>query len=62
MENLDWRIRLVGGIGMVIGAGVSIYYALELRSQGNDYNQFVILALLAIWGGSDWILKGIDKK
>ena len=62
MKDLDWRIRLLGGIGMVIGAGFSAFYAFKLKKQGLDFNQFVMLSLLAIWGGSDWILKGVSKK
>ena len=60
MENIDWRIRLAGGAIMLIGGILAVIYALELRSSGEDYNQFGILAMLAIWGGCDWIIKGIQ--
>jgi uncharacterized membrane protein HdeD (DUF308 family) len=59
MENIDWRIRLVGGAIMLIGGILVVIHALELRSSGKDFNQFGILAMLAIWGGCDWIIKGI---
>ena len=59
MENIDWRIRLVGGAIMLIGGILVVIHALELRSSGKDFNQFGILAMLAIWGGCDWIMKGI---
>ena len=62
MGNIDWRIRLAGGAIMLIGAILAIIYALELRSSGEDFNQFGILAMLAIWGGCDWIVKGIQGK
>jgi len=62
MENIDWRIRLAGGAIMVIGGILAVIHALELRSSGEDFNQFVILAILAIWGGCDWIIKGIQGK
>ena len=60
MENIDWRIRLVGGAIMLIGCILVVIHALELRSSGKDFNQFGILAMLAIWGGCDWIIKGIQ--
>jgi hypothetical protein len=62
MVNIDWRIRLAGGVIILIGGGVAIKYALDLRSAGEDLNQIGILALLAVWGGCDWILKGILGK
>ena len=62
MENIDWRIRLVGGAIMLIGGILVVIHALELRSSGKDFNQFGILAMLAIWGGCDWIVKGIQGK
>jgi len=62
MGNIDWRIRLAGGAIMLIGAILAIIHALELRSRGEDFNQFGILAMLAIWGGCDWIVKGIQGK
>ena len=62
MENIDWRIRLAGGAIMMIGGILAIIHALELRSNGEDFNQFGILAMLAIWGGCDWIIKGIQGK
>ena len=62
MENIDWRIRLAGGAIMLIGGILAVIHALALRSSGEDYNQFGILAMLAIWGGCDWIVKGIQGK
>ena len=62
MGNIDWRIRLAGGAIMLIGAIIAIIHALELRSSGEDFNQFGILAILAIWGGCDWIVKGTQGK
>ena len=62
MENIDWRIRLAGGAIMLIGVALAVIHALELRSNGEDFNQFGILAMLAIWGGCDWIVKGIQGK
>ena len=62
MGNIDWRIRLAGGAIMLIGAILAIIHALELRSSGEDFNQFGILAILAIYGGCDWIIKGIHGK
>ncbi|HJN97481.1 MAG TPA: hypothetical protein QGF51_00750 [Candidatus Marinimicrobia bacterium] len=62
MENIDWRIRLAGGAIMMIGGILAVIHALELRSNGEDFNQFGILAMLAIWGGCDWIIKGIQGK
>ena len=60
MENIDWRIRLIGGAIMLIGGILVVIHAFELRSNGEDFNQFGILAMLAIWGGCDWIIKGIQ--
>ena len=62
MEKIDWRIRLVGGAIMLIGGILVVIHALGLRSNGEDFNQFGILAMLAIWGGCDWIIKGIQGK
>ena len=62
MENIDWRIRLAGGAIMMIGCILAVIHTLELRSNGEDFNQFGILAMLAIWGGCDWIIKGIQGK
>ena len=62
MGNIDWRIRLVGGAIMLVGGILVVIHALELRSNGKDFNQFGILAMLAIWGGCDWIIKGIQGK
>ena len=62
MENIDWRIRLAGGAIMLIGGILVVIHALELGSSGEDFNQFGILAMLAIWGGCDWIVKGIQGK
>ena len=62
MGNIDWRIRLVGGAIMLVGGILVVIHALELRSGGGDFNQFGILAMLAIWGGCDWIIKGIQGK
>ena len=62
MGNIDWRIRLAGGAIMLIGGILAVIHALALRSSGEDYNQFGILAMLAIWGGCDWIIKGIQGK
>jgi len=52
MENIDWRIRLAGGAIMLIGGILAVIHALELRSSGEDFNQFGILAMLAIWGNN----------
>jgi len=60
MENIDWRIRLIGGAIMLIVGILVVIHAFELRSSGEDFNQFGILAMLAIWGGCDWIIKGIQ--
>ena len=60
MENIDWRIRLAGGAIMLIGGILVVIHAFELRSSGEDFNQYCILAMLAIWGGCDWIIKGIQ--
>ena len=62
MKNLDWRIRLTIALIMLGGAGVAVKYALELRAAGENFNTFGVLALLAIWGGCDWILKSIKAK
>ena len=62
MGNIDWRIRLAGGAIMLIGGILVVIHALELRSSGEDFNQFGILAILAIYGGCDWIIKGIHGK
>ena len=62
MGNIDWRIRLAGGAIMLIGGILVVIHALELGSSGEDFNQFGILAILAIWGGCDWIIKGIQGK
>ena len=62
MENINWRIRLVGGAVMLIGGTLVVFHSLELRSSGEDFNQFGILAMLAIWGGCDWIIKGVQGK
>jgi len=60
MENIDWRIRLIGGVFMLTGGILVVIHAFELRSSGEDFNQYGILAMLAIWGGCDWIIKGIQ--
>ena len=60
MENIDWRIRMIGGAIMLIGGILVVIYAFGLRSSGEDFNQYGILAMLAIWGGCDWIIKGIQ--
>ena len=62
MDSIDWRLRILGGVIMFIIAGVSSKYALDLRSSGENYSQITVLALLAIWGGCDWIIKGISSK
>ena len=62
MENINWRIRLAGGTIMLIGGILAVIHALELRSGSENFNQFGILAILAIWGGCDWITKGIQGK
>ena len=62
MGNIDRRIRLAGGAIMLIGSVLAVIQTLELRSSGEDFNQFGILAMLAIWGGCDWIIKGIQGK
>ena len=62
MGSIDWRISLVGGAIMLIGGIFAVIHALELRSSGEDFNQFGILAMLAIWGGCDWIINGIQGK
>ena len=62
MGNIDWRIRLVGGAIMLIGGIHVVIHALERRSSDEDFTQFGILAMLAIWGGCDWIIKGIQGK
>ena len=62
MDSIDWRLRISGGLIMFIIAGVAAKYALDLRSNGENYSQITVLALLAIWGGCDWIIKGISSK
>ena len=62
MVNIDWRIRLADGAIMLIGGILAVIHALELWSSGEDFNQFGILAILAIWGGCNWIIKGIQGK
>ena len=62
MDSIDWRIRLLGGLVMFIIAGFAVKYALDLRSDGQNYSQIAVLSLLAIWGGCDWIIKGISSK
>ena len=62
MDSIDWRLRISGGVIMFIIAGFATKYALDLRSSGENYSQITVLALLAIWGGCDWIIKGISSK
>jgi|AP95_1055475.scaffolds.fasta_scaffold36648_3 disulfide bond formation protein DsbB len=62
MKNIDWRIRIIGGILMLVGAGVAVQHALTLRAMAENYNHMGVLALIAFWGGCDSILKGIQVK
>ena len=55
--DLDWRMRLAGGLIMVVGALFAGKVGFDLRDAGEAYSHIWVLALLCLWGGSDWILK-----
>ncbi|MBH10244.1 MAG: hypothetical protein CMG74_07825 [Candidatus Marinimicrobia bacterium] len=59
MNSLDWRLRLVGGLIIVIGGIILGLYANDLRTLGKDFNHYGVLSLICIWSGCDWILKSI---
>ena len=62
MNSLDWQVRLGGGL-IMLGGGVFVgFYGNDLRTIGQDYNHYGVLALLCIWGGCDWILKSLTKQ
>ncbi len=62
MENIDWRLRILVGIILLIIAVGAIKLCLDMRALESDYNKYAILAILAIWGGCDWLMKGIQDK
>ncbi|MBL52125.1 MAG: hypothetical protein CMG57_09235 [Candidatus Marinimicrobia bacterium] len=62
MENIDWRLRILVGIILLIIAVGAIKLCLDMRTLESDYNKYAILAILAIWGGCDWLMKGIQDK
>jgi len=45
---------------ILLAIGVFIY-GFMLKNEGGDYNQYWVLSLLLIWGGSDQIRKAIGK-
>ena len=55
--DLDWRLRLAGGFIMIAGAAMAGKVGFDLRNAGEAYNHIWVLALLCLWGGSDWMLK-----
>ena len=57
--DLDWRIRIVGGLLMVICALFTGKVGFDLRDAGEAYSHIWVLALFCLWGGSDWILKSL---
>jgi len=62
LNSLDWRLRLGGGL-IMLGGGVFVgLYANDLRTIGQDFNHYGILALFCIWGGCDWVLKSLAQQ
>ena len=55
--DLDSRLRLAGGFIMIGSAAVAGKVGFDLRDAGEAYSHIWVLALLFLWGGSDWILK-----
>ena len=55
--DLDWRLRLSGGLIMIAGAVIAGKVGFDFRNSGEEYSHIWVLALLFLWGGSDWILK-----
>ena len=62
MKNIDWRLRILVGIILLIIAAIAIKLSLQMKEINSDYNKYAILAILAIWGGCDWLMKGIQDK
>ncbi|GEM_PF-361684 len=61
MLKLDWKIRLGAGIIFILLAIGMFIYGFMLKKAGGDYDQYWVLALLLIWGGSDQIRKALFK-
>ena len=61
MLKLDWKIRLGTGITFILLAIGMFIYGFILKEGGGDYNQYWVLSLLLIWGGSDQIRKALSK-
>ncbi len=60
--NVDWRILLVVGIGMLIGSIVVFYWGYQLKVQSESFSHIWVLALGFAWVGSDLIQKAVNKK
>ena len=62
IPKFNWRLLLVLGVVItVVGIGVFIY-GLNLRSEGENFSQYWMLAALALWGGLSQIQKGFQRK
>ena len=62
MMNLEWRILLTIGIGMLIGSGVAFYWGYQLKTVGDSFSHIWILALGFAWVGSDVYQKAIPNR
>ncbi len=62
MLNLNWRIRLIIGIGMLIGSGIAFYWGYQLKIVSEPFSHIWVLALGFAWVGSDQIQKAANKE
>ena len=62
MFNLDWRIKLFIGIGMLIGSIVEFYWGYQLKIVSEPFSHIWVLALGFAWVGSDQIQKALEKR
>ena len=62
IPKLDWRLLLVLGVAFVgIGIGAFIY-GWNLKTGGEKFSQYWMMALVSLWGGLSQIQKGLQRK
>lgn len=60
IKKIDKRLRITGGIILIIGSLFGGLIGYDLRSVGQQHNHIWVLSIMALYAGFDWISKSLN--
>ena len=60
IKKVDKRLRIIGGITLIIGSLFGGLIGFDLRSVGQQHNHIWVLSIIALYAGFDWISKSLN--